>query len=221
MPRRRSVRSIAIASLVVTLPMRAVAAQQPPAGQTDAPPAAAPQPADAAIWRIDKSHSELTFSIRHFMGRIRGTFREWSGTITAPDPATWEDASIDVAIKTASIFTDNDRRDADLRSSNFFAADSFPVIRFQSTRIERSGDAARIHGNLTMRGVTRPVVLEGRFLGLSQFPNNSERVGFEATTTINRLDYGVKWNRMVEGAGMTLGDDVRIELTIEATRRRP
>ncbi|MDQ3948966.1 MAG: YceI family protein [Gemmatimonadota bacterium] len=122
---------------------------------------------------------------------------------------------------TANIFTDHERRDADLRSGNFFAADSFPVITFKSTRIERQGDEAKIHGNLTIRGVTRSVILDGRFLGLSRFPNNVERVGFEATTTINRLDYGVTWNRMVEGAGMTLGDDVKIDVTIEATRRRP
>ena len=198
-----------------------VDAQQASTGRAPSPQAAATQPVDPATWRIDKSHSELTFSIRHFMGRVRGTFRDWSGTITAPDPAQWENASIDVAIQTATIFTDHDRRDADLRSGSFFAADSFPVITFKSTRIERNGSAARIHGDLTMRGVTRPVVLEGQFLGLSQFPNNTERVAFEASTTINRLDYGVKWNRMVEGAGMTLGDDVKIEITIQAIRQRP
>jgi len=209
--------SIGLLPLLTALP---AAAQQAANRSAPAPQAAPSQPVDTATWRIDKSHSELTFSIRHLLGRVRGTFRDWSGTITAADPTRWEDASIEVAIQTASIFTDNDRRDADLRSSNFFAADSFPVIGFRSTRIERTGDAARIHGSLTMRGVTRTIVLEGRFLGLSRLPNNSDRVGFEATTTINRLDYGVTWNRMVEGAGMTLGDDVRIEMTIQATRRR-
>jgi polyisoprenoid-binding protein YceI len=209
--------SICAAAPLLTLPAGTARAQQ---AATPAVAAAQP-PADPAVWRIDKSHSELTFSIRHFVGRVRGTFRDWSGTITAPDPARWENASIDVSIQTASIFTDHERRDADLRSSSFFAADSFPVITFRSTRIERSGDAAKIHGDLTMRGVTRPVVLEGRFLGHSQFPNNFERVGFEASTTINRLEYGVTWNRMVEGAGMTLGDDVKIDVTIQASRKRP
>jgi polyisoprenoid-binding protein YceI len=217
---RRSAAAFAV-SLTLSFGALSAQAQQASTGQTPAPPATVTQPADPAAWRIDKSHSELSFSIRHFMGRVRGTFRDWSGVITVADAAKWETASIDVAIQTASIFTDHERRDADLRSSNFFAADSFPVIRFKSTRIERNGSAARIHGDLTMRGVTRPVVLEGQFLGLSQFPNNSERVAFEASTTINRLDYGVTWNRMVEGAGMTLGDDVKIEMTIQATRRRP
>ena len=192
----------------------------PIAGGQQAPtrPAAATGPASAAAWRIDKSHSELTFQIRHFLGRVRGTFRDWGGTIRVADPARWEDASIEVAIRTASIFTDHEKRDEDLRSGDFFAADSFPTITFRSTRIERSGDGAKVHGNLTMRGVTRPVVLEGRFLGMSRLANNTDRVAFEAGTTINRLDYGVKWNRFVEGAGMTLGDDVKIEITVQATR---
>ena len=185
-----------------------------------AQPAAAGAPVDSAVWRIDKSHSELSFTIRHLLGRVRGTFRDWSGTVRVDDPARWETASIDVVIQTASIFTDNDRRDADLRSENFFAADSFPLITFRSTHVERTGEQARIHGDLTMRGVTRPVVLEGRFLGVNRLPNNVERAGFEASTTVNRLDYGVKWNRLVEGGGMTLGDDVRVELTIQVTRRR-
>ncbi len=202
---------IALSALALALPARAARAQQAPA----------PRPADPSLWRIDKSHSELSFSIRHFMGRVRGTFRDWSGTIVAADPARWENATVDVTIRAASIFTDHEKRDEDLRSGDFFAADSFPVITFRSTRIERSGDQAKIHGNLTMRGVTRPVVLEGRFLGHGRFPNNLERVGFEAATTINRLDYGVRWNRLVEGAGMTLGDDVKIEVTVEASRRRP
>jgi polyisoprenoid-binding protein YceI len=176
-------------------------------------------PTAASIWRIDRSHSELSFQIRHFMGRVRGTFRSWSGTVTVADPARWEDAVVDVAIEAASIFTNHDKRDEDLRTGEFFAADSFPLITFRSTRIDRRGEEARIHGNLTIRGVTRPVILEGRFLGLNRLADGSERVAFEAETTINRLDYGVKWNRLVEGAGMTLGDDVRIEMTIQAVRR--
>jgi polyisoprenoid-binding protein YceI len=196
----------------------------PAAAQTGQPlpaPTAEQRPIDPSVWRIDKSHSELTFQIRHFMGRVRGTFRDWSGTIVVADAAKWEEASVDIAIKTASIFTDHEKRDEDLRSGSFFAADSFPLITFKSTRIERQGDAAKIHGNLTMRGVTRAVVLEGKFLGLTKFPNDFDRVGFEATTTINRLDFGVSWNRLVEGAGMTLGDDVKIDMTIQASRKRP
>ncbi|HKW11701.1 MAG TPA: YceI family protein [Gemmatimonadaceae bacterium] len=176
---------------------------------------------DPAAWRIDKTHSELTFQIRHFMSRVRGTFRDWKGTITLPDAAKWDGAGISVDITTASVFTDNDRRDADLRSSNFFAADSFPTIAFRSTKIERSGEAAKIFGDLTIRGVTKPVVLDGHFLGLQGAGNGAQRLGFEASTTVNRLDYGVKWNRAVEGGGMMLGDDVRIDIAIEAVHQSP
>ena len=183
-----------------------------------APPAQAGAPVDPNAWRIDKTHSELTYQIRHFMSRVRGTFRDWKGTVTLPDAAKWESAAIDVQIQTASVFTDNERRDNDLRSSNFFAADSFPMITFKSTRIERNGDAAKIYGDLTIRGVTKPVVLDGKFLGLQNSQNGAQRLGFEASTTINRLDYGVKWNRAVEGGGVMLGDDVKIDIFIEALK---
>jgi polyisoprenoid-binding protein YceI len=211
-------RRILFASVFVPATMFAqVSPASPPA--TRPAPAQAGVPTDPSAWRIDKTHSELTFQIRHFMSRVRGTFRDWKGTVTLPDVAKWENAAIDVEIQTPSIFTDNERRDADLRSSNFFAADSFPTITFKSMRIERTGDAAKIFGDLTIRGVTKPVVLDGRYLGLQNNANGSQRLGFEATTTVNRLDYGVKWNRAVEGGGVMLGDDVKIEIAIEAVRQ--
>ena len=205
-------------ALALALPS-AASAQAAPAAPAASAARRAPTGPLTQVWGIDKTHSEMTFSIRHIVSRVRGTFRQWEGTITIPDPARWEvGSSIDVAIQTASIFTDNERRDAHLRTSDFFLADSFPVITFRSTRIERAGDKAKIHGNLTMRGVTKPVVLEGEFLG-SQGPD-AQRIGFEASTTLNRLDYGVAWNRAVEGGGVTLGDEVKIELSISAVRRR-
>jgi polyisoprenoid-binding protein YceI len=204
-----------LVTIAIFLPITAFAQATPPA----ATPAGAP--VDPAAWRIDKTHSELTFQIRHFMSRVRGTFRDWKGTITLPDASKWESAAIDVEIQTASVFTDNDRRDADLRSSNFFAADSFPAISFKSTRIERNGDGAKIYGDLTIRGVTKSVVLTGQFLGLQNSANGAQRLGFEASTTVNRLDYGVKWNRAVEGGGMMLGDDVKIEIAVEAVHQAP
>ena len=201
------------AALLAPQPLDAQAAR--PAQQGRAQPAGA----FTNVWAIDKSHSEMTFSIRHIVSRVRGTFREWEGAITIPDPANWEKGSaIDVTIRTASIFTDNERRDAHLRTSDFFLADSFPTITFRSTRIERAGNKAKIHGDLTMRGVTKPVVLEGEFLGAQG--DQFQRIGFEASTKINRLDYGVAWNRAVEGGGVTLGDEVTIDLSIAAVRRR-
>ena len=181
-----------------------------------------PSPAAASsapvVFQIDGSHSGVSFSIRHFMSKVRGNFKDVRGTITA-SPEAWQDAVIDVTIATASITTANDRRDTHLRSPDFFAADSFPTITFRSTRVERTGDDARIHGNLTMRGVTRPVVLTGKFTGTMSTPQG-QRVGFEASTTLNRLDYGVKYNRAAEGGGLMLGDEVTVNIEVEAVNRR-
>ena len=176
-------------------------------------------PAAAGVHTIDVNHSELQFRIRHLVSRVNGTFNEWKGTITVPDENRWETAQIEVVIQTASIDTKNERRDNHLRTSDFFQADSFPTITFRSTRIERSGDAAKIHGNLTMRGVTRPVVLEGELLGATKTAQGKNRVGFSAETTIDRMDYGVAWNRAAEGGGVTLGDEVTIMMTIAAVEQ--
>jgi polyisoprenoid-binding protein YceI len=189
---------------------------------TLAAPAAQPQPAPRAaapaVWTIDPVHSGVGFTIRHFVSRVRGKFKDVKGTIAA-EPEAWQNGTIDVEIATSSISTDNDRRDNHLRSGDFFAADSFPTITFRSTRIDRTGDDAKIHGNLTIRGVTKPVVLDGHFTGLMKAAQG-DRVGFEASTTVNRLDYGVKWNRAVEGGGAMLGDEVRIEIAVEAVRAK-
>ncbi len=171
-----------------------------------------------AVWTIDKTHSNVGFQIRHFVSRVPGRFKEVKGTISA-DPDSWQNAAIEVEIQTASVSTNNDGRDADLRSNNFFAADSFPVITFRSTKVERSGDDAKIYGDLTIRGVTKAVVLDGHYNGI-QPGSRLERVGFDATTTINRLDFGVKWNRAVEGGGVMLGDEVKIEINVEAVHQK-
>ena len=204
-----SFRRAALLSLVI--PSLALAQ-----GQGAAPAAA---PADPAVWAFDRAHSEVAFNVRHFMSRVRGNFRQWTGTIRVADPAKWEAAEVDVTIQTASIFTDNENRDRDLRSDNFFLADSFPTITFKSTKIERSGTDAKVHGNLTMRGVTKPIVLDGKFLG-SQGQGQGQQVGFELTGTVNRKDYGIKYARMVEGAAV-VGDDVKIEIMLRIVRPRP
>ena len=183
------------------------------------PVAHRPKPAAPVVWNIDKGHSVVTFQIRHFVSKVRGSFADFKGTITA-DPDAWENAQIDVEIATPSITTNNERRDNDLRSPNFFAVDTFPTMTFKSTRIERKGDDAKIYGTLTMRGVSKPIVLDGHFNGIQKSSQGGDRVGFDATTTINRLDYGVKWNRAAEGGGVVLGDEVKIEINVEAIKAK-
>jgi len=170
-----------------------------------------------ATYRIDVGHSDISFRIRHLMSRTRGTFNEWAGTITA-DPADWSTGKVEVTIQAASIDTRHERRDADLRSDNFLDVETFPTITFKSTRVEVTGTTLAISGDLTIRDVTRPVVLHGEFLGATGKGTPRERIGFEAATTINRLDYGVKWNRALEGGGVLLGDDLEISIGIEAVR---
>jgi polyisoprenoid-binding protein YceI len=167
-------------------------------------------------WTIDMAHSEVTFRIRHFMSKVSGSFTDFSGTIQA-DPANWAGGSVTASIGVASVDTRQPRRDADLRSPRFFNADSFPTITFASRSVAQSGDSLTITGDLTMRGVTRPVVLKGAVLGV--MPGERPRAGFEATTTLNRMDYGVAWNRVLEGGGTMLGDDVEIRINVEAVRQ--
>ena len=183
-----------------------------------APVGLAAQAAPAALptWNIDVAHSEVTFRIRHFMSRVSGTFTDWSGTIQG-DPASWASGTVSVTINAASIDTRNDRRDADLRSGRFFNVDSFPTITFVGRTVAQAGDSLTITGDLTMRGVTRPVTLKGEALGV--MPGERPRAGFEVTTTLNRLDYGVVYNRVLEGGGTMLGDDVEIRINVEAIRQ--
>lgn len=187
----------------------------PPAGAGAG--AASPLHADTATYRIDVGHSELTFRIRHLMSRANGTFRDWAGTITA-DPADWSTGSVDVTIQAASIDTRHDRRDTDLRSENFFDVANHPTITFRSTRVEVNGSRITVTGDLTMKGISKPVILTGEFLGRMGTGTQRERIGFSATGKLNRTDYGIVWNRAVEGGGVLLGDEVEITLAIEAIR---
>jgi polyisoprenoid-binding protein YceI len=170
-----------------------------------------------STWKIDPTHSELSFTIRHMVSKVRGQFDAWSGTILA-DPADWNTASVEVVAQTSTIDTNNERRDADLRSDNHFDADANPTVTFKSTKVTRfAGDSVTVAGNLTMHGITRPVVLRGHLNGITGVLGK-RRAGFEAETTINRKDFNMTWNRIVEGSSM-VGDEVRIEIDIAAVEQ--
>jgi polyisoprenoid-binding protein YceI len=171
----------------------------------------------AATWTIDPVHSELTFRIRHYVTKVRGTFGKWSGSITA-DPRNIAAGAVSVSVDAKSIDTNNENRDTHLRSNDFFATDSFPTLEFKSTGVTVRGDEILIQGNLTIRGRSKPVTLTGSLGGVTKDAQGKERIGFEASTKINRMDYGVSWNRAVEGGGIMLGDEVEINITIEAVK---
>lgn len=174
--------------------------------------------AQAATWQIDATHSELSFRIRHYLTRVRGTFSKWSGSVIA-DPKALNQGSVAVTIDAKSIDTNDERRDNHLRSPDFFATDSFPTLSFKSSKVEVKGESIKVYGDLTMRGITKPVVLEGTYNGVAKDAQGKERIGFEATTKINRLDHKVTWNRALEGGGAMLGDEVEISIQIEAVRQ--
>jgi polyisoprenoid-binding protein YceI len=170
-----------------------------------------------STWKIDPTHSELTFSIRHLVSRVRGQFDVWGGTIVV-DPSDWSTASVEVTAQTSSIDTNNERRDADLRSTNHFDAAANPTVTFKSTKVARlAGDSIEVDGNLTIHGVTRSVVLRGHFNGMTGAPGK-RLAGFDAETTVDRKDFNMTWNRVVEG-GSLIGDDVKIEINIAAVEQ--
>jgi len=184
-------------------------------------------PLSAAPVRFDSDppHSQASFTIRHFFSRVPGRFKDMAVTIML-DEQNLANSSVEATIQAASIFTNNDYRDKDLRSSNFFAVDSFPTITFKSTKVTPGeGGKLKIEGNLTMRGITKPVVLDAAFLGagaldMGQY-SAGYRAGFEATTTINRKDFNILWNKTLDQGGTMLGDDVAISIGIEAVRAEP
>lgn len=201
------------ASVLATANLGAQATRQSVAPATTPATAAA-----TSTYEIDPVHSELSFRIRHLIGRVAGNFREWGGTLQG-NVQDLRSGSVNVTVKTASINTLNEQRDAHLRTADFFAADSFPTITFSSNRVEQYGNRVKVFGDLTMRGRTRPVVLDGTYYGLMpKDPWGGERVAFHASTTVNRQDFGIAFNQLVEGATV-IGDDVHIEIAIEAVKK--
>lgn len=178
----------------------------------------APDSVAANTWQIDASHSELSFRIRHFVSKVRGTFGKWRGTVVA-DPQELGSGSVQIVIDASSIDTNHERRDADLKSANFFEVEKYPEITFTSREVQVNGTDLTIIGDLTMRGITRPVTLTGEFVGSTEDNRGRRRIGFEASTTVNRLDWGITWNRIAEGGGAMLGDDVEIEIVLAAVQR--
>ena len=171
-------------------------------------------------WTIDPVHSQVGFSIRHFFSKVPGNFTKFSGTIVY-DPDKPEASSTKVEIDAASINTENEKRDAHLKSEDFFYAEKYPTLTFVSNKVVSAGKGKlTVQGDLTMRGVTKPVTLEVTFLGAGPTFEGEQRAGFEATTKVNRKDFNILWNRALDQGGTLLGDDVDIKIGIEATFRQ-
>ena len=173
-------------------------------------------PLRAETYSIDPGHSEVGFSIRHMVTNVRGRFNDFSGTVNM-DPKNLPQSSVEFKIKTASIDTAVPDRDKHLRSADFFDAEKYPEITFKSEAVAPAGkDKYNVTGILTMHGVSKKVVLPVSFLGQAKDPWGGTRAGFETATTLNRKDYGISWNKALDNGGVLLGEDVKVEINLEA-----
>jgi polyisoprenoid-binding protein YceI len=172
--------------------------------------------ATVQTYAIDPSHTNAEFVVRHMMiAKVRGRFAALSGTIDVPE-GTDVPASIQATLELESLTTSEAQRDAHLKSPDFFDAANHPQITFRSTKITPNGDELAVTGDLTIRGTTLPVVLKATFEGRTTDPWGNRRVGYEAHAKISRKDFGLTWNQALEAGGVAVGDEVKIELAVEA-----
>lgn len=171
-------------------------------------------------WNIDSSHTRANFSVRHMMiSNVNGQFDDITGTVdfNEADPAQ---SSLNVKIGVASINTRDEKRDGHLKSPDFFDVANHPYLTFESTKVEKTGEnVGRVTGNLTIRGVSKPVVLEVEYNGQAKSPWGTTSAGFSATTKINRKDWGLNWNVALETGGWLVGDDVKITIEAEIVKQ--
>ena len=174
----------------------------------------------AATWNIDLAHSAIHFSVRHMVvSKTRGRFGKFGGQLSF-DPKNPTAASVQVTIEPASLDSADVQRDTHLRSADFFDVEKFPQASFKSTKIQDLGsDKYRVTGDLTIRGVTRPVVLETSFEGTGKDPWGGERAGFSATTSIDRRQFGMEFNKALETGGLLVGEKVELTLEVEAVKQ--
>ncbi len=167
------------------------------------------------IYEIDSAHSSVGFRVKHLVGKVSGRFTKFAGTVSYEPgkPETWQaEAKIDAN----SINTDNEKRDGHLKTPDFFDTAKCPDITFKSTKVVVKDNAAKLHGDLTMHCVTKPIVLDLEIGGAAKDPWGNARAGFSATGTLNRKDFGIVWNKSLDSGGLMLGEEIGISLDIEA-----
>jgi polyisoprenoid-binding protein YceI len=173
--------------------------------------------ADPVTYKVDADHSGVGFSIRHFVSNVSGRFRDFDGVIKY-DKANPAASSVEFTVKAASIDTSNNDRDEHLRSKDFFDVQKFPTLTFTSTKVvAKDANTLEVTGNLTMHGVTKPVTFPVTLLGTVKTPKG-EKAGFESNFKVDRKEYGITWNNVLD-SGPVLGDDVKVNIEIEANRQ--
>jgi len=175
--------------------------------------------ATRTTWNIDASHSQVEFAVKHMMiATVRGRFADVKGTVVTDD-SDLAKAEVDVVIDVNSIDTREAKRDAHLKSADFFDAETFPRITFKSTGVTGArGDQFKLVGNLTIHGVTREVTLDVTSEGRAKDPWGGERAGYSAQTRVNRKDFGLTWNQALETGGLLVGDEIKIALDLELVK---
>jgi len=171
-------------------------------------------------WKLDKAHSQANFSVSHLViGEVTGRFNDFEVSMTSFKD-DFADVAVEATIKSASIDTENEKRDGHLKSDDFLNAEKFPTIHFKSTSIEKTGDDAyKMTGLLTVRDVTQTVVLDVQYKGTIIDPWGNTRAAFRAATMVNRFDFGVKWSAVMEAGGFVAGEDVDITLIMEFVKQ--
>jgi polyisoprenoid-binding protein YceI len=175
----------------------------------------------ADTYQFDKAHTTVGFQVRHVVTNVGGRFHDFSGTILV-DRDRPESSSVEFTIQAASIDTSEPKRDEHLKSADFFDVANQPTIVFKSTSVKPTAkDAYEVTGSLTMRGVTKQVTLPVTFLGEGKDPWGNEKIGFEIATTLNRKDYGINWNKALDQGGFLVGDEVKVQISVEANKVKP
>jgi polyisoprenoid-binding protein YceI len=170
-------------------------------------------------WEIDSSHSGIHFSVRHLViAKVRGQFGRWTGAVTVPD-GDFSRASVDVTIDASSIDTGVGQRDDHLRSADFFDVTTFPELTFRTARVEPQGDRLKLVGTLTIKGVAKEVTLDVEPLGRARDPWGNERAAFSAKTAVDRREFGLTYNQVLETGGVMVGDKIEIEIDVEAVKQ--
>ena len=171
----------------------------------------------AGTWTIDASHSEVGFTVRHLMSKVRGQFRTFEGTLTVADNPL--ESSVKATIDLSSVDTGNEQRDNHLRSNDFFSVEDTPTMEFESTEIIDRGGVLVARGNLTIKDVTKPIDVTLDYLGVGTDPWGGSRVGFEGTTSLSRKEWGVDFNIPLEGDKLVIGDKVNVVIAVEAVHQ--
>lgn len=180
--------------------------------------AASAASAQVQTFEADKVHSNITFKIRHLLSKTTGHFSDYKATVEI-DPAKREEVKVSAEIQVASIDTADAKRDAHLRGEDFFDAAKFPAMTFTGgklTDVNAERTKGKLEGTLTIKGVAKPVVLDVEWLGTAVDPWGNQKAAFSGTTTINRKDFGIVWNKTLDSGGYLIGDEVDIEINVEA-----